>query len=117
MTEPDATASVTAPPAGGRIDLGDGDWAEVAERPTHGQINQLYKAYVASQKDPALYIDLMSAAILALTTSWSIRLPSGDNAPLSAEGVAATPWDKLKPVFEAAMAIFGDTKVTAGPNA
>jgi hypothetical protein len=93
-----------------RVDLGDGDWGELSERPTHGQYNAIYKAYVASAGDPALSMDLLAVAVSTLITTSSIRGEDGQQVDPKTS-VDAVPMDKLMALGAEGMAIFASVKL------
>ena len=84
-----------------RIDLGDGDWADVTTRPTHNRVNRLYRAWMGGSDDRAGYLDLMGEVILSLTVAWSVRGESGSEEPLTKEGLGNVPFEKVRDLFAA----------------
>ena len=81
-----------------RVDLGDGDWIEFTDRPTHRQYNAIYKAYIAAAGDATTAMDLAATAVATLTTASSIRAEDGaivdaktntDDIPMDKFGLAA----------------------------
>ena len=94
-----------------RVDLSDGDWADIALRPTHKQVAAVYAAYQTKKDEPAAYLDLMADVILGLTVAWSVRAEDGTVLALDREGIDAAPFDKSRTVFEAAIAVFNEVRL------
>lgn len=61
-----------------RVELRDGQWAELRERISHGQDKHLKRTWRISQNDPERYGDMDTELIRAYVTGWSLSAPLGD---------------------------------------
>lgn len=58
-----------------RIELRDGQWAELRERITHGQDKLIRRAYLAS--DRADMVEAQTVKLRQFITAWEVRDPNG----------------------------------------
>lgn len=66
-----------------RIDLPDGQWAEVRERLTHGEDKALRRVTHAGKTDPALSFDVDTALVRTFVSDWYVLDLDGKTIALS----------------------------------
>lgn len=71
-----------------RVDLPDGQWAELRERPTVNQLNLVRRAMLRISADPGAGADVALAYVEAYVSAWSIRNPQGQAVTLEQAGDA-----------------------------
>ena len=72
-----------------RLELPDGQWAELRERLTHGQATRIRAASIRAKADPGAGADLPTAFMEAFVSSWhvldfdghAVSLETPENAP------------------------------------
>ena len=67
-----------------RIELRDGQWAELREHITHGADKRIKRAYVAGRREDADVFEAQTAVVREFTKSWNILDPDGAAIPLDA---------------------------------
>ena len=68
-----------------KLDLPDGQWAELRERLTYGQAKVVKRAYVAiQQRDDDALVDLDLALLKGYVTNWDVKNIDGTPATLDA---------------------------------
>ena len=83
-----------------RLDLPDGAWAEVRERPTHAQVNLVRRALLRVGEDVTAGADVALAMVTAYVSAWSVRDAEGHEVPL--DRAADAPDDVITAVAKAA---------------
>ena len=85
-------------PAVVRVDLGDGEWAEIKERLTYGEQQQLNNAGVADvdvlkmQEHPEIMLNLARYTLRRMflwLVDWSAKDERGKPVPITMEAIAA----------------------------
>lgn len=99
-----------------RIDLGDGDWAELNEKPKHKEFTAVAKAFFAAQNDPSLTFDLAAIAAQQLTIRSSVRGDDGEVVDVHLTPDEC-PEDKLLLISAKAIEIFQAVKTPELPGA
>ena len=61
-----------------RVDLKDGSWAELRERPSVAQVNHVRRAYLRINEDNGAGADVALALIQGYVSAWSVKGPDGD---------------------------------------
>lgn len=56
-----------------RLDLGEGQWADISSRLTFGQIAGIRTAALASLDEPMTHPSMQRAYVTGMVTGWSIR--------------------------------------------
>ena len=81
-----------------RIDLGDGEWVDIAKRMSYGMQQKLFAHYVKLGKDmKAIDVDIESGNLTLLLVNikaWNLKGKDGKVAPITKEVVA-----RLDPVI------------------
>lgn len=96
---------------GGRVDFDDApdEWAELETRPTHEQYVKLRKAagrvQAAGAGDVEVMLDEVGKIVAVLLKAWRVLDRDGAELPLTADGLRRCPWDRMRPIYERAMAI------------
>lgn len=74
-----------------RRDLGNGQWADIADRLTFGQIAAIRQAVITSDSQKIIDPGIERAYIGAMVTGWSIRDFSGAEIPFAIENLERVP--------------------------
>lgn len=64
-----------------RVELRDGQWAELRERITHGTDKELKRAWRRGKDDPLQRFDFDTALVRAFLRDWAVRDPDGNPIP------------------------------------
>jgi methyl coenzyme M reductase gamma subunit len=95
-----------------RLDLPDGEWADMRTVLTHGQANGLRRAFLRVSQDVTTEPEFNTAVVTAYVEAWSVR--GVDGAPLAPSQIDDAP----EPVIEAIVAKGLDLWLNrADPNA
>ena len=100
-----------------RIDLGTGQWAELRDRLSYAQARDVRRAFVASQDDRALLVDLDIALCRAYVASWTVLDTEGHAVPIDA--IESAPDDIIQAITAEALQIWNgkaDPKDTSGTS-
>ena len=65
-----------------RIELRDGQWAELRERITHGQDKAVKKAWLRGKAEQSDMIDFDTTLVRTFLRSWNVLDPDGSAIPL-----------------------------------
>lgn len=77
-----------------RIELRDGQWADLRERITHGQDKVLKKALAAAKGNDAAAIDFDTIVVGIFLRDWYVKDPDGNPIPATdADAVERAPED------------------------
>lgn len=78
-----------------RVELRDGQWAELRERITHAQDKEIRRAQALSRREPDTHAgDGDTAAFRVFIRNWSVNDPDGNPIPLTdADAVDRMPSD------------------------
>lgn len=99
-----------------RIELRDGQWAELREHPSHGQVNIVRRALLRAGEDLEAAVDVALAYVSAYVIAWSVHNGEGD-VPLSS--AVDAPDDIVQAIAAAAQGLYAgrpDPKDSAGPS-
>jgi len=64
-----------------RLDLGEGQWADIATRLTFGQVAIIRLAAIESESQPLSHPDMQRAYVAAMVTGWRILDEHGAEIP------------------------------------
>lgn len=101
-----------------RLELRDGQWADLRERPTLAQANLVRAAYVAAGGDSAAVVDIAAAAVAAYVSDWHVL--GEDGHELGIDQVQDAPDDVVQAIAAEALRIFRgapDPKGSTAPSA
>ena len=85
-----------------RIDLRDGQWAELRSHITHGQDKAIRRRIVAGNSDPAQAFDLETEVVRAFVADWYVKDDVGAAIVLSdTDAVERAPSDVIDDLFNA----------------
>lgn len=77
-----------------RVELRDGQWAELRERITHGQDKVLKRAYRRSRDEPDARYDFDTLIVRIYVTAWAVVDPEGARIDLAdADAIDRAPDD------------------------
>lgn len=65
-----------------RVELRDGQWAELRERITHAQDKTLNRAWRAGKADPMVVDEIDTVLVRVFVSSWHVLDPAGAAIPL-----------------------------------
>jgi hypothetical protein len=65
-----------------RVDLPDGSWAELRERPTHGQVNVVRRALLRAGVEAEEAATVAQAYVACYVSAWSVKNSEGNEVPL-----------------------------------
>ena len=65
-----------------RVDLPDGQWAELRERITHGQDKDIRRAFRRAKDDPELAPDFETVLVRTFVRDWHVNDPEGNPIPV-----------------------------------
>lgn len=71
-----------------RIDLPDGQWAQLRERPTHAQLNVLRRALLRAGDEAEAGADVALAYVSAYVEAWEVKDLAGNQVPLDTAATA-----------------------------
>lgn len=74
-----------------RLDLGDGQWAEIATRLTFGQITGIRIAGLTDEGESLAHPHIQRAYVAAMVTNWSIRDFDGTDIPFGIDNLDRVP--------------------------
>ena len=64
-----------------RIDLPDGQWAELRERITHAQDKDIKRLITKAQKDEEVWLDVDTLTLRTFLRDWYVKDPDGNPIP------------------------------------
>lgn len=99
-----------------RVDLGDDQWIEITQRPSHGRMNTWYQAVQRNMADSSAYLDLVQVTILSFGLAWNVQGEDGHELPFDAAGVSAAPFDKTMAAFRATQSVAEAVRASLDPN-
>lgn len=98
-----------------RIELRDGQWADMRERITHGTDKAIKAARIKSRDDPEIAFDWTTQLVRAFVRDWSVRDPDGDPVVITdPDAIDRAPDDIVDTLFEKAAELWVGATV---PNA
>lgn len=98
-----------------RLDLRDGQWAELRERISHAADKDIKRAYVALRGDPAAVVDIATLYVRTFVSAWSVRDIDGQTIPLDEPNAAdRLPDDIADALSERALMLY-KTSTDPGP--
>lgn len=93
-----------------RVELRDGQWAELRERITHGQHKTLIRTFEANDA-----VEFGTALVREFVRAWHVLDPDGEAIPLAdADAIDRAPSDIVLALAEAANEAFTDATVPKG---
>jgi hypothetical protein len=84
-----------------RIDLPDGQWADIADLVTHGREKAIARAGLAAREDITKAADIPTAIVSAFLLAWLVRGEDGQDLPITLEGIDGAPDELVLPVLNA----------------
>lgn len=88
-----------------RIDLRDGQWADLRERITHATDKEIRNARTVSFKNDGQAFDWTTTLVRAFVRDWHVQDPDGVPIPIAdADAIDRAPDDIVDVLFEAAAA-------------
>ncbi len=101
-----------------RLDLRDGQWAELRERITHGAHKRIKLAIRKGNEDDAAAIELDDILIREFVTEWHIRDLAGELVPLTdADATDRIPSDIADVLWRAAVDLQQGATTPKSPTA
>lgn len=86
-----------------RIELRDGQWAELRERITHAVDKDIKKAHMRGRSDPVESFELDTVITRAFVRDWNVRDPDGAAISLTdADAIERAPDDIIEVLAKAA---------------
>lgn len=98
-----------------RLELADGQWAELRERLTYGQAHGVRAAYFAIESNPQAKADLDIALVRAYISNWHVLDVNGQAVSLDTPEQA--PDDVIQAISQQAADLFGMVDRNAVPKA
>jgi hypothetical protein len=100
-----------------RIELRDGQWADLRERITHGTDKAIKNARLVSRKDDAQAFDWTTVLVRAFVRDWSVRDPDGQPIAIAdADAIDRAPDDVIDVLFSAAAEAWVGATVPNSPT-
>ena len=87
-----------------RVDLPGGAWAELRERPTHGQVNLVRRALLLAGVQAEEAAGVAAAYVQCYVSAWSVKNTEGNEVPL--ERVEDAPDDVVQAMAHAARKLY-----------
>lgn len=83
-----------------RIELRDGQWAELREHITHGTDKDIKRARTASMKDDTVAWDWVTVLVRAFVRDWHVSDPDGNPIPITdPDAIERAPDDIVDTLF------------------
>jgi hypothetical protein len=84
-----------------RVELRDGQWADLREHITHSVDKSIKVASVRSKADETLLFDWQTAIVRALVRDWNVRDPDGHEILITdADAMERAPSDIIESLFD-----------------
>lgn len=99
-----------------RVDLPNGQWAELRERLTYAQAREVRRALLATNEDPLAFADFDLAVVRAYVTSWHV-LDIATGTSVGLDTPEAAPDDVLQPISRAAIQVWNGSADPKGMTA
>ena len=100
-----------------RIDLRDGQWADLRERITHGVDKDIRNARTVSRQNDGQAFDWVTVLVRAFVRSWSVNDPDGNPIPLTdADAIDRAPDDIVDELFGKAAELWAGATVPNPPT-
>jgi len=100
-----------------RLELRDGQWAELHERLTHAEDKALKKLRIQGQDDRTLYFDWQTEIVRTFTKRWHVLDREGQSIPLEdPDAIERAPSDILEALFEPASDLYLGATVPNAPT-
>lgn len=100
-----------------RVELRDGQWADLRERITHGQDKAIRRARLAGGKDPSVAYESVTVLLRAYVRDWYVNDPDGNPIPLGDEdAIDRCPEDIADELFAAGAELWTGVKVPNLPT-
>jgi hypothetical protein len=100
-----------------RVELRDGQWAELHERLTHAEDKALKKMRVRGQDDKTIYFDWQTELVRTFTKRWHVLDRDGQAIPLEdADAIEQAPSDITEALFEPASDLYLGATVPNSPT-
>lgn len=97
-----------------RLELRDGQWAELREHITHGQDKEIQRSYVAARHDPPAVVEVQTTFVRLFVKGWNVLDPDGASIPLdAADAFERMPADLADQIFSKAQDLY---KAATVPN-
>jgi hypothetical protein len=98
-----------------RIELRDGQWAELRERINHGEKKMLMRAVQAGQRDESLIFDYETVLVRVFLRAWSVKDIDGNPIDLAdGDAIERTPADIFDELSDAAERLYLEATVPNG---
>jgi hypothetical protein len=99
-----------------RVELRDGQWAELRERITHADDKDLKRAFRKGRKDDELQPDFETLVVRKYVRDWHVNDPDGNPIPLTDEdAIDRAPDDIVEQLVVAAGEIWTGMDLTPTP--
>lgn len=83
-----------------RVELRDGQWADLRERITHGADKEIRRARNAAKANPEAVFDWSTVIVRAFVRAWSVQDPDGTPIDLAdADAIDRAPDDIVDALF------------------
>lgn len=100
-----------------RIDLRDGQWADLRDRITHGQDKVILKAHRRGAANPDEQVDFETILVRQFVRSWNVLDPDGQAIPLDdGDAIDRAPEDIVDELFKAAVTAWTGATIPAAPT-
>lgn len=97
-----------------RVDLRDGQWADLRERITHGQAKALKVALRRARAEDEAAVEFDTALVRTFLRSWSVNDVDGN--PITVEQVDSAPEDIVDDLVQAAIPLWTGATVPNAPT-
>jgi hypothetical protein len=107
-----------------RVDLRDGQWAELREHITHGYDKAIKQASLAARANQSEVFDWTTIVVAAFVRAWNVRDPDGTEIPFPPTGdldaaraaVERAPEDVVEALFDPAVESYSGATVPNAPT-
>jgi hypothetical protein len=100
-----------------RIDLPDGQWADIRERITHADDKAIKRARVRVRETPETALgDEITATLRVFVKAWNVRDIDGNVLNLDDAGLEAVPMDIADTLFETILPLYTGVTVPNAPT-
>lgn len=100
-----------------RVELRDGQWADLRERITHGQDKELKRAHRRGREDPDQQPEFMTVLVRTFVRSWHVLDPDGQAIPLDEpDAIDRAPDDIVDALFGPAWTAWTGATIPEAPT-
>jgi hypothetical protein len=90
-----------------RIELPDGQWAELRDRITHAQDKELKRAIERARANTELWVEVDTLTVRTFVRDWFVKDPDGNAIPPSdGDAVERAPADIVDTLYEKAAELY-----------